>query len=393
MVFLMTVIDRLLAKLPIVGTKIQGLRKTLTTIQLEVSRLGTQMQVLRSQLADQSVALATLAHDRRRIGTALDPLPVRAAVDPVVAELVDCDKSPKARLMSDGDSKSHLEALRRHLATDTSAAVKAGLESPAASKAFGHDWWQRLAIPGTNCFTTSDHGRLKISDPGLLNTLGNKLTPEEGFLLRPMPKWAYLEPIFPVLAGKTILEIGCNNGFFCFEFQQLGAAQVTGAEVYEGFINPARWMAAARGTQNIEFLLTDALLDFGLPAHDVVFMSEVYGHFVDPLFGILRAINLAKQTLIIDSAALTSSNYEISLRPGVHPTTGKMQYHTWILSDGLMLAYLLLCGVPPEKVTRYFAPWPNHIVYVIDTRDVANYRKANDFQPCNTSFIKMQRRM
>ncbi len=301
--------------------------------------------------------------------------------------------SPKAPLMSDGDLKGHLEALRQHLATDTSAAVKVGLESPAASKALGYRWWQRLAIPGTDCFTTSDHGRLEISDPGFLNTLGNNLKPQEGFVLRPMPKWAYLKPIFPDLAGKTILEIGCNNGFFCFEFEQLGAAQVTGADVYEGFIEPARWMAAARGTQNIEFLLTDALLDFRLPVHDVVFMSEVYGHFVDPLFGILRAINLAKETLIIDNAALTSSNYEISLRTGLHAATGKIKYHAWILSDGLMLAYLLLCGVPPEKVTRYVAPWQNHIVYVIDTRDVISYRNANDFQPCNTSFINLQGRM
>ena len=55
-----------------------------------------------------------------------------------------------------------------------------------------------------------------------------------------------------------------------------------------------------------------------------------------------------------------------------------------------MLVYLMLCGIPPERVTRYFAPWKNHIVYVIDTRDVANYRKANHFQPGNTSFVNMQ---
>jgi SAM-dependent methyltransferase len=205
-----------------------------------------------------------------------------------------------------------------------------------------------------------------------------------------MPKWAYLKPIFPDLTGKTILEIGCNNGFFCFEFEHLGAARITGAEVAPGFVKSAQWMAAARGTKNIDFLHIDALLDLKLPPHDVVFMSEVYTHFIDPFFGILRAINLAKETLIIDNAALMGSEYKIDLGAGVNPSTGKMTYHAWILSDGLMLAYLLLCGVPPEKVTRHYAPWPGHIVYVIDTRDVANYRKANVSQPCNKSFINMQ---
>jgi|UPI0007844D15 SAM-dependent methyltransferase len=247
--------------------------------------------------------------------------------------------------------------------------------------------------PGQKYFTTSDRERLEISDPGFLNTLGNKLTPEEGFVLRPMPKWAYLEPIFPDVADKSVLEIGCNNGFFCFEFEKKGAAKVTGAEVFDGFIQPARWMSEARGSKNVDFVLTDALLDQSLPAHDIVFMSEVYAHFVDPLFGLLRAVNLAKETLVIDNAALTSSGYEMDLGAGIDPATGKMTYHAWILSDGLMLAYLLLCGIPPEKITRYIAPWQNHIVYVIDTRDVAQYRKDNDFQPCNTSFINMQWKM
>ncbi len=305
-------------------------------------------------------------------------------------QLVDYDKSPAAPLMSDEELSNHIKALRLYLAMDESAVVKADLKTPAVSDALGYPWWQRMAIPRTKCFTTSDHNRLEISDPGFLNTLGNALTPEEGFILRPLPKWAYLEPMFPDINGKSILEIGCNNGFFCFEFAQLGAARVTGVEVFEGFIKPARWMAAARRTKNIEFLLTDALLDLQLPEYDVVFMSEVLGHFVDPLFGILRAVNLAKETLIIDNATLRSSNYEIDISAGLNPATGKMIYHAWILSDGLILAYLLLCGVPPERVKRYFAPWDNHIVYVIDTSDVANYRKANDFQPCNTSFINMK---
>jgi 2-polyprenyl-3-methyl-5-hydroxy-6-metoxy-1,4-benzoquinol methylase len=309
-------------------------------------------------------------------------------------QLVGCDESPKTPLLTEEDLIRHLDTLRRHLAMDLAPAVKAELKTPLVAEALGQSWWQRMPIPGTKCFTTSDPSRLAgISDPGFLNTLGNALTPEEGCLLRPMPKWSYLKPIFPDITGKSILEIGCNNGFFCFEFAQLGAAHVTGAEVYEGFFKLALWMAAARKTHNIKFVLTDALLDLTLPRHDVVFMSEVYAHFVDPLFGILRAVNLAKETLIIDNATMPSSEYKIDLGAGLDPATGKMTYHAWILSDGLILAYLLLCGVPPERVKRYFALWPNHIVYVIDTSDVANYRKANDFQPCNTSFINMQWRM
>jgi hypothetical protein len=118
-------------------------------------------------------------------------------------------------------------------------------------------------------------------------------------------------------------------------------------------------------------------------------MSEVLGHFIDPFFGIVRAVNLAKETLVIDNATLNSAGYEIDVSAGFDDS-GQMNYHAWILSYGLMLAYLFLCGVPPEWVRRFVAPWQNHIVYVIDTRDLAQYRAAHDFVPCNTSFINMQ---
>jgi hypothetical protein len=97
----------------------------------------------------------------------------------------------------------------------------------------------------------------------------------------------------------------------------MGARQVAGVEVYEAFAAAGRWMIAARKVQNIEILTTDALLNLGLPRHDVVFMSEVHAHFVDPFFGIIRAVNLAKETLVIDGPALPSANYEIDLGAGI----------------------------------------------------------------------------
>jgi SAM-dependent methyltransferase len=301
--------------------------------------------------------------------------------------LIDIEKSPKAPLLSEEDVADHVRSLRQHLSIDDTTEVKESLQSRFVQECLKYGWWQRLAIPGTPCFTTSDHQRLKISDPGWLNTLGGALSLEEGCILRPMPKWAYLKPILPDLKNRSVMEIGCNNGYFCFQFLDMGACHVTGVEVYEGFAAAGRWMMAARKAQNLELVATDALLNLALRRHDVVFMSEVHAHFVDPLFGILRAVNLAKETLIIDGPAISSSKYEIDLGAGINPATGKLTYHGWNMSDGLTLSYLLLCGIPPEKVKRYIAPWPNHILYVIDTRDVAAYREANDFQPCNTSFI------
>ena len=417
----MTLTARLLARLPIVGPKtirllneVVALRAELASLQEAsdsldkkqaasdqkqmslsngISALRTDLDRLRdvsASLAEKQVASSKEASHLeicvQALASQISELTDRGAAD----YRVDTERSPKAQLMSDHYLERQIEVLRRHLASDTSAAVTAELKWPVTIQALDRSWWQRLAIPGTNCFTTSDHDRLSISDPGFLNTLGNALTPEEGCILRPMPKWAYLKPILPDLSQKTVLEIGCNNGFFCFEFARLGAAQVTGAEIYEGFYKSAQWMATAREVPNVEFLLTDALLDLRLHARDVVFMSEVVGHFVDPFFGILRAINLAKETLIIDNATLTTASYEINMGFSLDQATGRPISHAWILSDGLMLLYLKICGIPPERVTRYVAPWQNHIVYVVDTRGVANYRQANNFEPWNNEFINLR---
>jgi hypothetical protein len=74
---------------------------------------------------------------------------------PTAGLLADFDKSHKRQLMSDEDLRRHTAALHQHLATDTSEEVKAGLRSPMALEALGHLWFQRMAIPGTACFTTS----------------------------------------------------------------------------------------------------------------------------------------------------------------------------------------------------------------------------------------------
>lgn len=314
----------------------------------------------------------------------------RVADDPLFTHrIANYGLSPVFPLITPNDLKSETERLRANLASDKSAAAREAVSRPEIAKVLALQWWQRLAIPGTDTHTTSDHSRLAISNPGWLNTLGDALTPEEGFVLRPMPKWSYLGPIFPEIAGKSLLEIGSNNGYFCFEFLDRGARHVTGLEVHKPFVDAAQWMKAARGIDNAHFVHTDALLNLNVPRHDIVFMSEVHAHFVDPLFGILRAVNLASETLVIDGAAVLDEELKIDIGAGVDPATGKLTYHSWIMSDGLMLSYLTLCGVPPEKVKRYIAPWPSHVVYVIDTRDVAAYRHENEFQACNTSFLEL----
>jgi SAM-dependent methyltransferase len=306
-------------------------------------------------------------------------------------QLVDLARSPCKPLFGDTDVAAEAAALRVQLTYDSAAEVQA--EAAGLEEDFRRiQWWQRIRVPGMHCSTTSFPSfLLDMSDPGWLNTLNGALSPEEGRLLRPLPKWAYVRSIMPHLVGKSVLEVGCNNGFFSFAFaDELGARSVLGIDVYPGFVAGAQWLLRRRQDKRVEFKVADVMLDMTIPRHDVVFMSEVHGHFVDPFLGILRAINLAKETLVLDGAAGNAAGLEIDLSAGVDPDSGSFTYHAWLLSDGLMMAYLYLCGVEPERVTRYVAPWQTHICYVIDTTNVEEFRRKNDFNPCNTSFLGMK---
>jgi SAM-dependent methyltransferase len=291
----------------------------------------------------------------------------------------DVSRSPLRHLIDRSEFDRRIALLRDSLRADENPEVLHDLKSPIAVEAHKFAWYQRIKIPNTQAYTTSDRTFHGVDDPGWLNRAGNALTPTEGSLLRPLPKWQYLRDILPDLSGKLVMEIGSNNGFFCFEFAKRGARAVTGVDLLDQYVSAARWMASARGDKNVNFLRANALLDLTLEPHQVVFMSETYTHFIDPLLGILRALNLAQETLIIDGPALTYGPTQLNFNIFRHSDSGRPSYMTWTLSDGLLLGFLSICGVEPERVTRFVSPLRNHRVYIVDTTDVAAWRHRNAY--------------
>jgi SAM-dependent methyltransferase len=290
-------------------------------------------------------------------------------------------ESPVRPLYEKGQLESDVAELRRMLAQDASADVQAQLRGDlgGAIAAFGDAWFQRIDFPGHSLTTTSDH-RWAHVDEGGLNTLGGRLTGEEASILRPWPKWTYLRRILPDLRGKTALEIGSANGFFCFRFAERGAQAVTGVEANARLHDSAVWAAEARGCRNVRFIHGDALLDLTLPGHDVVFLSEAWNHFLSPAFGLLRILALARETVVLDTGIHDSPGQSLQLKTEWRLDGKGVAYHTYVMSEGLLLDLLRLMGVEPARVQRYRTPRDRyHAVYVIDTRDLAESRSRIDY--------------
>src|SRR6266699_7325197 len=69
----------------------------------------------------------------------------------------------------------------------------------------------------------------------------------------PAVKWRrFARAISSDLAGRTVLDIGCNAGFYSIELKRRGAARVLGIDCDEDYLEQARF-AAEVSELDIEF--------------------------------------------------------------------------------------------------------------------------------------------
>ncbi|MBV9901123.1 MAG: TIGR04290 family methyltransferase [Alphaproteobacteria bacterium] len=89
------------------------------------------------------------------------------------------------------------------------------------------------------------------------------------------------------LAGRTVLDIGCNAGFYAMEMKRRGAGRVVGIDSDERYLAQARFAAETLGYDNIEFrnLSVYDVATLGERFDLVVFMGVLY-HLRHPLLAL-----------------------------------------------------------------------------------------------------------
>ena len=103
----------------------------------------------------------------------------------------------------------------------------------------------------------------------------------------PMVKWRHYADALPRdMRGKTVLDIGCNGGFFSMEMKRRGAERVLGIDFDEDYLAQARFAAEVEGL-DIEFRRM-SVYDVGAlrERFDVVFFIGVFYHLRHPLLAL-----------------------------------------------------------------------------------------------------------
>jgi tRNA (mo5U34)-methyltransferase len=103
----------------------------------------------------------------------------------------------------------------------------------------------------------------------------------------PRMKWKRFEHAIPRdLRGKTVLDVGCNGGFYSIEMKRRGAERVVGIDSSEVYLEQARFASQVLGLK-VEFRKVD-VYDVGLLGErfDLVLFMGVLYHLRHPLLAL-----------------------------------------------------------------------------------------------------------
>lgn len=119
----------------------------------------------------------------------------------------------------------------------------------------------------------------------------------------PRTKWRKFEHAIPAdLTGKSVLDIGCNAGFYSIEMKRRGASRVLGLDFDDAYLEQARFAAELAET-DIEFRKL-SVYDVGALGErfDVVIFMGVLYHLRHPLLALdLIRDHVAGDMLIFQS--------------------------------------------------------------------------------------------
>lgn len=128
----------------------------------------------------------------------------------------------------------------------------------------------------------------------------------------PAVKWKRFADAIPAdLTGRTVLDIGCNAGFYSTEMKRRGAARVLGIDSDEDYLAQARFAAEVKG-MDIEFRRM-SVYDVGAigETFDVVLFLGVLYHLRHPLLALdLIRAHVARDILVFQSMQRGSAEVE-----------------------------------------------------------------------------------
>ena len=135
-----------------------------------------------------------------------------------------------------------------------------------------------------------------------LDLNGVKTAPNHPLGDFPRAKWNLIAPALPAcLQGATVLDVGCNAGFYSIELKKRGAKRVLGIDVCGHYLDQARFAAQTLGL-DIELEQRSVYSADDIPGQfDYVLFMGLFYHLRYPLFALDKVIKKVKGELIFQT--------------------------------------------------------------------------------------------
>jgi tRNA (mo5U34)-methyltransferase len=135
-----------------------------------------------------------------------------------------------------------------------------------------------------------------------LNLHGIPTAPDHFLGDFPNVKWRLISSAIPEdLTGATVLDVGCNGGFYSIEMKKRGAKRVLGIDVDDRYLNQARFAARTLGF-DIELQKCSVYEVNQLPGQfDYVLFMGVFYHLRYPLFALDNLIKKVDSKLVFQT--------------------------------------------------------------------------------------------
>lgn len=162
----------------------------------------------------------------------------------------------------------------------------------------------------------------------------------------PRQKWKRFAHAVPLdLTGKSVLDVGCNAGFYSLEMKRRGARRVVAIDRSDFYLEQARFASRVTGV-DIEIRKLDVYAVGELGAtFDVVLFMGVLDHLRHPLLALdLLREHVVGETLVFQSV---QSDHRASDVPQMHFVEHRAA-NTWVPNRSCVEAMLRSAGFTIE---------------------------------------------
>jgi tRNA (mo5U34)-methyltransferase len=148
-----------------------------------------------------------------------------------------------------------------------------------------------------------------IELPGGVRTKTVSLAGEP--LDHPARSWQTIARVLPdSLAGRSLLDVGCNGGFYMVEAKRRGAGRVLGVDAARHHVNQALFVGRALGLDfEVRRLSVYDLDPRDVGRFDVTLALGLVYHCKHPVLALERLFEVTKETLVLESAIVPADRF------------------------------------------------------------------------------------